>query len=108
MAQLVEGLASRLLHRAHRPQGALGVLGGDGLGRARLHRHEAHPVGDHVVQLAGDAGPLLDHDPAGLGGLFPPQLGGALLAEPHPAADVPGHEHDDGPEDGLPPRGPGR
>ena len=105
VAQLVQRLASGLLHRRHRPQGALGVLGGDGLGRARLHRHEAHPVGDHVVQLARDAGPLLDHDPARLGGLFPLQLGGALAAQPEPAPDVPGHEHDDGAEGCLPPRG---
>ena len=105
VAQLVQRLASGLLHRRHRPQGALGVLGGHGLGRARLHRHQAHPVGDHVVQLARDAGPLLDHDPAGLGGLFLQQLGGALAAQPETAPDVPGHEHDDGAEDGLPPRG---
>ena len=80
MAQLVQGLASGLLHRAHRLKGGLGVLGGHGLGRARLHRHDADPVGDHVVQLAGDAGPFLGHDPAGLGGLLPLQLGGALGA----------------------------
>jgi hypothetical protein len=71
VAQLVQRLASRLLHRCHRLQGALGVLGGHGFGRAGLDGHEADPVGDHVVQLAGDAGPFLDHDPAGLGGLFP-------------------------------------
>ena len=105
VAQLVQRLASRLLHRSHRLQGALRVLGGHGLGRARLHRHQAHPVGDHVVQLARDAGPLLGHDPAGLGGLFPQQLVGALLAQPEPAPDVPRHEHDDAAEDGLPPRG---
>ena len=102
VAQLVQRLASGLLHRRHRPQGALGVLGGHGLGRARLHRHQAHPVGDHVVQLARDAGPLLDHDPAGLGGLFPQQLGGALAAQPETAPDVPGHEHDDGAEAASP------
>jgi hypothetical protein len=61
-------------------------------------------VGDHVVELARDAGPLLDHDPAGLGGLFPQQLGGALPAQPETAPDVPRHEHDDAAEDGLPPR----
>ena len=105
MAQLVQRLASRLLHRSHRLQGRLRVLGGHGLGRARLHRHQAHPVGDHVVQLARDAGPLLDHDPSGLGGLLQQQLGGALLAKLDPAPDVPRYEHDNTSEDGLPPRG---
>ena len=33
---------------------------------AGLHRDDAHRVRDDVVQLAGDAQPLLGHGPAGL------------------------------------------
>jgi hypothetical protein len=40
---------------------ALSVLGGrqQSSHRRRLHGHDTHAVGDHVVQLARDAGPLL-------------------------------------------------
>ena len=70
MAQLAERLASRILHGFHRLHGALEVVGGNRLRGTGLHRHQAHAMGDHVVQLASDAGSLLGDRSAGFGRLF--------------------------------------
>ena len=64
-------------HVGQRAPGRAGDRGELGLGRLRqlaepvrrglrLHRDHRHVVGDHVVHLAGDPGPLLQHRPPGL------------------------------------------
>ncbi len=81
MAQLIERLASRLFHRFHRLQGTLRVAGSNGLGGACLHCHQAHPVGDNIMQLASDPGSLLGHRLTSCGRLFPFALRSTLIEE---------------------------
>jgi hypothetical protein len=78
VTQLIERSASRLLHGFHRLQGAFRVIRNNGRGSAGLHSHQAHLVGDYVVQLACDTGSLLGHRPARFGRLFPFELYSAL------------------------------
>jgi hypothetical protein len=80
-------------------EGAAGLVGGDvqeSAGRAGLDDHDAHVVGDDVVQLAGDPGPLGGHGPVGLplavalGPLGPGrQLLGVGSPDPHVPAPGP-------------------
>jgi hypothetical protein len=99
VAQLIERLASRRLHRVHRLRGGLRVVGGNRLGGACLHRHQAHPVGDDVVELACDPGSLLGNRSARFGRLFPFELGCTLAPDPEPPAGVP---HEDRQEETRP------
>jgi len=57
--QLRHRRASRRLHREQWRPCFLGVTLERLPGRARLEHHQAHAVGDHVVELAGDPGPLV-------------------------------------------------
>jgi len=90
------------LHRRQRAAGALGGLRQQLLGRADLDHHDADRVGDDVVQLPRDPGPLGRHrrmNPGLLLGLEPRraplQLGGAqpALAQ-RPAQQPRTPEHD--------------
>ena len=67
---------------AERSPGELRVVVDDLLGGPGLHHHHAHRVGHDVVQLAGDAGPLLDHGGHRL-------LGGGRPPRRSPAASTP-------------------
>ena len=58
-SQLGQRLAARRLDRAQRLARTLGMGREDVGARSRLQNHHAHVVGDHVVQLARDARPLL-------------------------------------------------
>ena len=58
-AQLGERLAPGALDRAQRRARLVGPLVEDVAGRRGLHDDHRDAVGDHVVQLAGDAAPLL-------------------------------------------------
>ena len=63
LAQLDEGVARRLLDGLEpRPCGG-GVAVEHDAGRTGLHAHRRHVVRDDVVQVAGDAEPLLAHAP---------------------------------------------
>ena len=79
-AHLDQRRPSGVLHRAHRLAGSVGVRPGQGLRGLSLHDHHRHPVGDHVVQLAGD--------PAALAfGSLPGDVGGARLHLGRPVLD---------------------
>jgi hypothetical protein len=67
-AQLGQRLPPRRLHGGEGECGAVGVVLGQAAGPARLDGHRRQRVGYHVVQLARDAGPLLQR-----GGLRPPR-----------------------------------
>ena len=96
VAQLAQGLTSGVFHRSHRLGRLSRVVQGHGLGGTCLHGHHAHPVGDDVVELAGDAGPFLVHGSHRLGLLLAlevfgplPEDGHVRPADPDPGADVP-------------------
>ena len=102
VTQLTKCLASRLLHRFHRPRGTLRIVGNNGLGGTGLHRHQADLMGDNVVQLAGDTSAFLGYRATGFGGLFSFELRSALLEEtqvfptnPDTPAEVPHEEHNE-------------
>ena len=57
--QLDQRLAPGALDRADRLPCAGGVVIEQGVGELALDDHHRHPVGDHVVQLAGDPQALL-------------------------------------------------
>ena len=73
-AHLPQRRAGRGLDGGKRPLGRRRIVGGHHPPGAGVHRHHAHAVGDHVVQLAGDAQPLLGHRLAGQVVLGPLQL----------------------------------
>ena len=86
-AHLVERLPAGGVDRLEHRPGLVGALV-DHVGRdARLHRHDAHRVGDDVVQLAGDAQPFLGHGPLGISVALPrrPRRLGARAARCRPA-----------------------
>ena len=86
---LGERPASRVLDRANRLQRPLGIGAQYLLGGAGLDDHHSERVGDHVVQLAGDAAALgLDREARLLLPFLLENLGAALeplrLLDPHP------------------------
>ena len=105
-AQLHEGLTARRLDRAEGLARRPLLTFEHTLGRLGLHDHHADAVGDDVVQLARDAGALLDDggaDPFLAGALEPGgplALGrGRVSVAPELAADEPRQrERDRGPE----------
>ena len=61
-AQLVDGRAGGLPRsRVSAVRALPGSRVEHPAGAGRLHAHDRHVVGDHVVQLAGDADPLAHH-----------------------------------------------
>ena len=83
-----------------------GLLGGGRVGQRHLQRpgvqdHQADPVGDHVVHLPGDAGPLLGPGPLGVEQLLPLQALGlaAQVPDQRPADPDPQAEQDRHPDD---------
>jgi hypothetical protein len=64
LPQLLQRLPTGLLHLAGQLR-HLARVGGGHLDRAGLQDHEAHPVADDIVHLAGDPGALLEHRLAG-------------------------------------------
>jgi hypothetical protein len=97
---LDQGLAAGRLHRDQRLARLLGLAVEHVDPDPGLHG-DAHAVGDHVMELAGDPQPLLGDRPAGqlLAGLLQlgrPLLGGdgRLLAPPGPVAEPPGRGQD--------------
>ena len=76
--ELAQGLAAGLLGRLERLLGRLGLGRADPAGGGDLDGHEADAVGHDVVELAGDADPLLGDG----------QLGAAVLLDLQPAGPV--------------------
>ena len=68
-AHLGQGGSAGRFDRLQRPLRGRGILVDDSPGAGGLDDHDADVVGDHVVQLPGDAGSLLGH---GLGRLLLP------------------------------------
>jgi hypothetical protein len=62
---LAQGGAGGGLDGLQGPLGGGGIPGGHHPPRAGMHRHHAHAVGHHVVQLSGDPQPFLGDGPAG-------------------------------------------
>ncbi len=60
MSHLAEGFACGGLHGHERLAGTCGITPERALRCVRLDRYHAETVGHHVVQLPGDAGPLLN------------------------------------------------
>ncbi len=104
LAQLLQRAAAGVLQLIGELADPVGVVGGH-VDRAGLQHHEADPVTDHVVHLAGDPGPLGQHGLArpklllGLGPLGPlAQRGEQLGPGAYPEAEHRGQDqqhHDD-------------
>ena len=107
-AHLAQRVAARRLDLARRLGRGVRVALDQAAGGAGLDDHHADAVGDDVVHLAGDPGPLLADRQPGL--LVAVALGpyGALLDHldlvPPRAAAVAEHPHGDEDQDGRPPR----
>ena len=80
------GLAGRFANRLERLGGAAGVLADEVSAGVGLDDHEAHAVGDDVVQLTGDPGSFVAHRLDGEELAFLLELTGAQLelARPRP------------------------
>ena len=93
-AQLVERLLAELLDRGQRRRGLLRMTFEHVQGGTRLHVDRGDAVGDHVVEVAGDAQAFLGDAAPGflLAGLL--EVASALLelGEVRPAAEVRGAE----------------
>ena len=88
-AHLGERLRRRPAHRADVLAGAGRVAVDVGLGGPRLDGDDRHGVGDHVVELARDAGALLGDRLAGPLAALGPGGGGLVGADAHHAARPP-------------------
>ena len=99
--QLGQRLAAAGLDGAERPAGVAGVAQQlrPGLG---LHDHHRHGVRDHVVQLPGDPGALLDHGLVSGQVAFPlGQLSTSLAVAHHAAHDQHHHQRAQRPQRAL-------
>ena len=81
LAHLVHRRSGRRLHGGQRGDRRVGVVGADEAAGSGLHGDHAHRVGQDVVQLAGDAQPLLGDGSPGLLLALSLQVGGADLFE---------------------------
>ena len=80
--QLDDGLPAGRLDRAQGLDRLVGLALHHPPGRPRLHAHHADVVGHDVVQLAGDAHPLVEHGLAGVLLPLPLELGGPRRPAP--------------------------
>ncbi len=102
-SHFIQGLAAAGLDRIEGCEGLLRILGQDSLGPRRLERHHRDVVGDHVMELSGDASPFDANRacrlallvPLGALGPFPQQLS-VLQASPRCVAHDPRGRVDEG------------